>query len=255
MAATVIGALAAGDFVTRPTSAVSPVAPLAAPGPPQRSTPAAQALGLRPDRVVSGTGPYGSVAGTGTGAVALTFDDGPDPVWTPLMLAVLRTAGVKATFCLVGRNVAAFPELVRAIAADGHTLCNHTWAHNMFLGALSRTAIADDLARTNAAIKAAVPGARIAYFRMPAGRWTPGVVTVARELGMAALHWAVDLKDWTRPPVPVLAVGIIRACRAGNVVLLHDAGGDRRNTVDALGQALPALVQTHVFVPLPTGSP
>src|SRR5690349_14141073 len=79
-------------------------------------------------------GPAGSLMRTGGAAVALTFDDGPDPVQTPRMLDLLKQKRVKATFCVVGQNVAAYPGLVRRIAAEGHTLCNHTWRHSLTLG-------------------------------------------------------------------------------------------------------------------------
>jgi peptidoglycan/xylan/chitin deacetylase (PgdA/CDA1 family) len=216
---------------------------------------AVQVIGMQAaPPVVAGNGPYGSIMGTGTHTVALTFDDGPDPQWTPQMLAVLRRSGVKATFCLIGQNVVNFPDLVRAIAADGHTLCNHSWSHNLSLGKLSRAAIRDDMTRAGAAIAAAVPGARVAYFRAPGGNWTASIVAVAAELGMTSLGWTVDPRDWTVPPVASLVSIITRSCQDGAIILMHDGGGNRKNSVDAVNWFLPGLARAHTFVALPNGA-
>src|SRR6185369_6644307 len=115
------------------------------------------------------SGPFGVHQTTGSAAVALTFDDGPDPVNTPLMLDVLKACGVKATFCLIGNKVAANADLVRRIVAEGHTLCNHTWQHNTQLGTYGPDLIREDLQRTLNAIHSVVPGTPVSYFRAPGG--------------------------------------------------------------------------------------
>lgn len=198
-------------------------------------------------------GPYGSRSTTGSLEVALTFDDGPDPSYTPQTLALLRQYQVRATFCLVGTNIERYPELVRAIAADGHTLCNHSWSHDLSLGRLSRAQIAADLLRTNEAIRQAVPDARIAYFRQPGGNWTPRVVSVAHELGMTSLHWAVDPQDWRRPGAGSISATVTSGTFGGAIVLLHDAGGNRQQTVSALRSILPNLTRRFALAALPNG--
>lgn len=200
-------------------------------------------------------GPYGSRSTTGSHEVALTFDDGPDPQYTPQTLALLRQYQVRATFCLVGVNVQQYPDLVRAIAADGHTLCNHSWSHDLSLGRKSRAEIEADLVRTNEAIRQAVPGARIAYFRQPGGNWTPRVVSVAHELGMTPLHWAVDPQDWRRPGAGSISATVTGATSSGAIVLLHDAGGNRQQTVTALRSILPNLTRRFTLIALPNGDP
>ncbi|MGX7669584.1 polysaccharide deacetylase family protein [Plantactinospora sp. DSM 117369] len=200
-------------------------------------------------------GPYGARVSTGARYVALTFDDGPDPRYTPQTLAVLREYHVKATFCLVGENAQQYPELVREIVAEGHTLCNHSWRHDVGLGSRSSASIRADLVRTNEAIRAAVPDARIGYFRQPGGAWTATVVAVARQLGMTSLHWAVDPKDWTRPSAGAIAARVIAGVAPGAIVLLHDAGGNRQGTVIALGWLLPDLARRYALAALPTGPP
>ncbi|RKR88832.1 polysaccharide deacetylase [Micromonospora pisi] len=248
---------------TRPTHATTPGNP---PAPPSRSatspsptptesvretTPADD----RPRLALERGGPYGARLTSGSADVALTFDDGPDPSYTPQVLDLLAEYQVKATFCMVGEQAAAHPELVRAIVAAGHTLCNHSWSHDLTLGSRSRTAIRSDLARTNAAISAAVPGTRIVYFRQPGGAWTSNVVGAAWELGMTSLHWAVDPRDWTQPGAGSIASTVTAGVRAGSIVLMHDSGGDRQQTVNALHTILPNLLRRFELSSLPTGPP
>jgi peptidoglycan/xylan/chitin deacetylase (PgdA/CDA1 family) len=195
---------------------------------------------------------------TGTTGVALTFDDGPDPTYTPAILALLKKHGVKATFCLIGINVQAHPDLVRAIVADGHTLCNHTWKHDLKLGTKGADAIRADLQRTQDAILAAAPGATVKYFRHPGGMWTPTAVKVANDMGMACAGWEVDTNDWntakwaagTTMKQHVLSV-LRTQVKAGAIVLAHDAGGDRSGTLAAYEVALPELVAKFKLSALP----
>ncbi len=190
---------------------------------------------------------------TETSAVALTFDDGPDPQYTPQVLRSLRTYGVTATFCVTGENASAYPELVQAIVADGHTLCNHTWNHDIALGSRSPDEIRADLTRTSNAIHAAVPGAPIAYYRQPGGAWTYSVVSTAEELGMTPLHWTIDPRDWESPGADPIMTTVLDGVEPGSIVLLHDSGGPRQDTVDALNQILPELTARFLVTALPPG--
>ncbi len=201
-----------------------------------------------------GEGPYGSIMSTGSSRIALTFDDGPDPQYTPQVLALLRQYGVKATFCVVGENAASNPELIQAIVAEGHTLCNHSWDHDLNMGQRSRDAIRNDLLRTNEAIRAAVPDARIAYYRQPGGNWTSPIVSIAADMGMTALHWAVDPADWQMPGASQIVKTVLSETAPGSIVLMHDAGGDRRGTVQALEYLLPELLSRFQLEALPTGT-
>lgn len=240
-----------------PAAAVSPPAPAAAQQVAAARMvadgPAATAVDGPPLPAERG-GPFGSRRTTGGRGVALTFDDGPDPRYTPQTLALLRSWRVKATFCLVGVNARAYPQLVRAIVAEGHTLCNHSWNHDIRLGSRPRADIQADLSRANEAIRAAAPGASIFYYRQPGGRWTSAVVTVARGLGMTSLHWAVDPADWRRPGPSTIAARVIAGTGAGDIVLLHDAGGDRSGTVSALRSILPSLARRFRLIALPAGT-
>ncbi|WP_406040314.1 polysaccharide deacetylase family protein [Micromonospora sp. NBC_00898] len=201
-----------------------------------------------------GEGPFGSLVSTGSPRVALTFDDGPDPQYTPQVLALLREYGVKATFCVVGQNAESHPDLIQEIVADGHTLCNHSWNHDTALGTRSPDAIRADLLRTNEAIRAAAPDVRIEYFRQPGGAWTSPVVSVCEELGMAPLHWAVDPSDWTAPGAGKITAAVMTQTGPGAIVLMHDAGGNRAGTVQALQDLLPELMDRFQLEALPTGT-
>ncbi|WCN81098.1 polysaccharide deacetylase family protein [Micromonospora sp. LH3U1] len=195
---------------------------------------------------------FGAHATTGSPRLALTFDDGPDPRYTPQVLATLREFDVRATFCVVGENAQDHPDLIQAIVNDGHTLCNHSWHHDVGLGARSADAIRADLLRTNAAIRAAVPNAPIVWYRQPGGAWTYPVVSVARQLGMTPLHWSVDPSDWELPGAGKITATVLTQAEPGSVVLLHDAGGDRQGTVDALRRILPDLIARFQLEALPT---
>ncbi|WP_007025892.1 polysaccharide deacetylase family protein [Saccharomonospora iraqiensis] len=188
-------------------------------------------------------------------AVGLTFDDGPDPEDTPRLLRVLRTHHVKAVFCLWGEHVRQHPDLVRRIVADGHTLCNHTMRHDD-LSTLPPDEIRADLRRTNAAIRAAVPHARIPYFRAPYGAWGDSP-RVAADLGMQPLGWRLAVEDWNPPGTDELVRRIREGVTPGAVVLLHDGGGDRSQTVDAVARIVPRLRAGgwHFALPAPRPRP
>jgi peptidoglycan-N-acetylglucosamine deacetylase len=174
-------------------------------------------------------------------AVALTFDDGPDPRWTPQVLALLRAARVHATFCLIGRQVAAYPRLVARIVAEGHRLCNHTFDHDEQLATRPVPVINRDIQAATAAIKRAVPGASIRLFRAPGGGFTVGLDQLLPAQGLRPLGWSVDPDDWRRPGAAAIVARVLAQVRPGSIILLHDGGGDRSQTVAALQQLLPAL--------------
>ncbi|MBO4205331.1 polysaccharide deacetylase family protein [Micromonospora echinofusca] len=178
-------------------------------------------------------------ARSGGRAASLTFDDGPNPADTLRLLDVLRRHRVAAVFCLWGEHVDAHPGVVRRIVADGHTLCNHGMRHDD-MGAWPPERIAADLAETNEAIRRAVPHARVRYFRAPYGAWgrTPAV---AAALGMQPLGWRLSVGDWEPPGTDELVRRLLDGITPGAVVLLHDGGGDRSQTVEAVDRVVPVL--------------
>ncbi|WP_416904670.1 polysaccharide deacetylase family protein [Micromonospora echinospora] len=171
--------------------------------------------------------------------VSLTFDDGPNPADTLRLLGVLRRHRVAAVFCLWGDHVDDHPDVVRRIVADGHTLGNHGMRHDD-MGHWPPERIAADLRATNDAIRRAVPGARIRYFRAPYGSWG-GTPAVAAALGMRPLGWRLAVGDWQPPGTDELVRRLVDGVTPGAVVLLHDGGGDRRQTVDAVDRVVPVL--------------
>lgn len=226
-----------------------PTTPPATPSTPP-SPPAVPAARQKPPPVAPAY-PYGAYSMTGTSAVALTFDDGPTWTWTEQILRLLREQQVKATFCIVGKMARTYPDRVRQIVADGHTLCNHSFDHDVNLGTLSEAKIRANLQATNDAIHAAVPNVPISYFRQPGGAWTPRVIKVAAELGMTSIHWDVDPRDWSRPGAQAIVNQVLSHTRPGSIVLLHDGGGDRSGTVEACRLMLPTLKARFQLVPLP----
>lgn len=170
---------------------------------------------------------------------ALTFDDGPNPPDTLRLLDVLAELGVAAVFCLVGEQVRAHPEVAERIAGAGHVLGNHSLRHDD-LGEWDADRARADLAETSALITGAA-GVAPAFFRAPFGHW--GVTPqVAAELGMVPLGWQLAVEDWLEPGTDVLVDRIRAGLAPGGVVLLHDGGGDRSGTVDAVARVVPALL-------------
>ena len=198
-----------------------------------------------------GTGPFGSIRTTGTSAVALTFDDGPG-AYTGQVLDLLAQYHIKATFCVIGRQVWASAELIKRIVAEGHTLCNHTWDHDLNLRNRPADQIRAEMQKTLDAIHAVVPGAPVRYFREPGGVWGANTVQMAESLGMTPLHWAVDPSDWTKPGAPAIISRVLSHTGPGSIVLMHDGGGERSGTVAALRTILPNLTSRFTLVALPT---
>jgi peptidoglycan-N-acetylglucosamine deacetylase len=172
--------------------------------------------------------------------IALTIDDGPSPLYTPQILTVLHKYRVTATFSMIGVNVAAHPALAREVAAAGHTIVNHTWTHAN-LAMLGPVSVADQMARANDAIHKAT-GRHPAMFRAPYGAWSPAVLRRCEQMKLRPLDWSVDPRDWARPGVTAIVDNIMRHTETGSIILEHDGGGNRSETVAALKIVLPRLL-------------
>lgn len=177
----------------------------------------------------------------GPKVVALTIDDGPSPVYTPQILAILHRYGVTASFSMVGQNAAAYPGVAREVAAAGHMIVNHTWDHYN-LGYLPTAAVQDEISRATDAIHAAT-GQQPSMFRAPYGVWPPAVFSYCARARLTPLAWSVDPSDWARPGVRAIIRGIVADTRTGSIILEHDGGGDRSQTVAALKIWLPQLLK------------
>ena len=170
--------------------------------------------------------------------VALTFDDGPNPNYTPQILAVLQQYNVKATFFCLGQLVANFPDLVKEEYADGHVVGDHSWSHPN-LGLLSSNDVATQLRQTADIIQQTI-GVRPTFFRPPYGVFNTTVLTQANRMGLTTIIWNDEARDWMRPGIDVISSRILRLAGNGAIILLHDGGGNRSQTV----QALPTIITT-----------
>jgi peptidoglycan/xylan/chitin deacetylase (PgdA/CDA1 family) len=172
--------------------------------------------------------------------LALTYDDGPNDLYTERLLEILARHEVKATFFLIGRFVAIRPQLARAIADAGHLLGNHTYTHpNLLL--LSRRQMRQQYSDCSKAIADAT-GSHPRFFRPPFGARRPAVLQTARELGLEPVMWDITCFDWrptTADAVEGHATNRVEKSRTqGHIVLLHDGGHtrlgiDRHHTVEA----------------------
>jgi peptidoglycan-N-acetylglucosamine deacetylase len=191
------------------------------------------------------------------GEIALTFDDGPNPNWTPRLLDLLAEHDAHATFFMLGSHAQAEPELVRRMVAAGHGIGNHSWSHPN----LARTAAAgvrEELARTQKTLEQII-GAPVRCFRPPYGARRPAVFRIAREMGLEPVLWNAMTSDWSDSSATRIAARLQakidrlqRRGLAANVVL-HDGNhrersGNRGPSVAAAELLLKRYAGTHRFV-------
>jgi peptidoglycan-N-acetylglucosamine deacetylase len=187
--------------------------------------------------------------------VALTFDDGPNPVATPRILDTLRAERVPATFFLLGRHVERWPALARRVADEGHALGNHGYHHRKLHLRGPGYVRLDLLLGTDAIVQAA--GRRPPFFRAPHGFRNPWVTPIARELGQRTIGWTLGVWDTDCPGPDVIVRRTVDGCQPGSIVLLHDGDGydpdgDRTQTAEALPLIIRELRERgYRFVSLP----
>jgi peptidoglycan/xylan/chitin deacetylase (PgdA/CDA1 family) len=169
--------------------------------------------------------------------IAMTFDDGPSATLTPKLLDILAAHRIKATFFVIGENVAEHPEIVARAAREGHEIGNHSWSHPNF-GKMSDDGVRSQLQRTDDAIKSAI-GSRPTLLRPPYGsitarekRW------IHDQFGYEIILWDVDPYDWKRPGPPVVRNRILKETRPGSIVLSHDI---HPGTIEAMPSTFDAL--------------
>ncbi|MFF7586364.1 polysaccharide deacetylase family protein [Kitasatospora purpeofusca] len=173
--------------------------------------------------------------------VALTFDDGPHPEYTPQVLDVLARYDAPAAFFCIGLHALAHPGVVRRIAAEGHTLGNHSWSH-AYLPDLGPIGLREQLGFTADALARACGGIRPSrWLRPPYGGRSPELLKAVAGSGLSTALWDVDAKDWSRPGAEVVAERVLNGVGPGSVVLMHDGGGDRSQTVAALPEVITGL--------------
>jgi peptidoglycan/xylan/chitin deacetylase (PgdA/CDA1 family) len=172
-----------------------------------------------------------STQGKGPPQVALTFDDGPNPWATPQLLDVLKKEKVKATFFVVGSMADHYRSLVRREVAEGMAVGDHSWSHPHLAG---RDAgyVSTQLGQTRDLLTRL--GADATVFRPPYGSYNASVVQIAAGMHMRTVIWTVDPADYRRPPPDVIVRRVMNQLRPGAIILMHDGGGDRTNTVAAV---------------------
>jgi peptidoglycan-N-acetylglucosamine deacetylase len=169
--------------------------------------------------------------------IAMTFDDGPKATLTPKLLDLLAAHHIKATFFVIGQNVAEYPQIVQRAAREGHEIGNHSWSHP-YLAKMSDDAVRRELRRTEDAIENAT-GAKPTLMRPPYGsitarqkRW------INDEFGYQIILWDVDPLDWKRPGPTTVCNRIVKETRPGSIVLSHDI---HPGTIDAMPATLNQL--------------
>lgn len=187
--------------------------------------------------------------------IALTFDDGPNPVATPRILDTLKAEGVPATFFLLGKHVDRWPELAGRVAAEDHGVGNHGYHHRkLHLRGPGYVRVDLELG-TDSVARAA--GIRPGYFRAPHGFRSPWVTSIARELGQRTIGWTLGVWDSSRPGADAIVRRAVRGSRPGTILLLHDGdgydpAGDRTQTAQALPRIISELRgRGFTFVRLP----
>lgn len=223
------GALKPSAYRLQPLTGYGP--PLAAPGPTL----------VRHE-------PFLRVSGRGR-TMVLTFDDGPDPRYTPHILDTLAKYDVRATFFVCGEMAVDNKELLARMSDEGHVVGNHTWTHPLLIR-MRRASIQSEMERTSDVIEDAY-GERPRWFRAPYGAWNRATFQLGAEMGMEPMAWTVDSLDWTTPGTRTIVGRIEDGADPGVVILSHDAGGDRSQSVRALREYLPYLIDSgyHLTVP------
>lgn len=171
--------------------------------------------------------------------VAITFDDGPDAKYTSQVLDLLAEYGAKATFFIIGKNAEKNPEVVLRQYEEGHELANHTYTHPWTTSTIK---LDKELKQTNEVIFS-ITGFRPTLFRPVGGQYTDAMIDTAVKNGFKVVMWSwhQDTEDWANPGVKKIVSKVLKGTRPGDVVLFHDAGGDRSQTIKALEEILPEL--------------
>lgn len=174
--------------------------------------------------------------------IALTFDDGPDPVDTSAILDLLKQYEAKATFFVVGESVERYPELAKREITEGHEIANHTYTHQYFNKRRLDEQISREIQKAEDAIVKATDQKPV-LFRPPGGYYSENLVKVSVQAGYKVVMWSwhQDTRDWNTPGVHKIVKKVLNNTRNGDIILFHDHVEGKSQTVEALKQILPEL--------------
>lgn len=166
--------------------------------------------------------------------IALTFDDGPSPTFTPEVLDILKKGNAHSTFFVIAHEVEKYPEIVRRMVYEGNEIANHTYNHK-YLNNVSKEDLREELNLAESVIKKAA-GLKPKLFRPPGGYYNKDIVEVSKERGYKVIIWSWEQQsgDWANPGTETIIRRVLKNASSGNIVVFHDRGGDRYQTIRAL---------------------
>jgi len=173
--------------------------------------------------------------------IALTFDDGPHPKYTPEILDILNEYGICATFFAIGENAALYPDILKRCQNEGHEIANHTYSHTD-LSKNSYNNICAEVCSTEKILFENLD-TRTKLLRPPGGLYGKNVIRAASELDYTLVLWNVDTKDWAHTPPDKIANKVIDCAQPGDIILMHDFIGKDSPTPDALRKMIPKLLE------------
>lgn len=168
---------------------------------------------------------------------ALTFDDGPDPLYTGAILDILQAKNIKATFFILGQNARQNPDLLKRVYSEGHEIGNHGYSHsyipNKFI---------DELIRTDELIYQSL-NQHTLYYRPPGGIVSKSIIKEVAGKGEILTLWSIDSRDWQNPGPKQIEQNVVKNIFPGSIILLHDGGENREQTIQALSGIIEKLQQ------------
>lgn len=173
--------------------------------------------------------------------IALTFDDGPHPKYTHEVIDILERYEIKATFFCVGANISAFPDAIQRMADLGHEIGNHTWSHP-YLPDLNPQQLTRQIEETSTAIHQ-IAQCTPTFFRPPYGSQSPALLSSLLIQDVIVALWDIEPLDWAMPGATQISGRVLGGAQPGSVVLMHDGGGDRSQTVAALPEIIEGLLE------------
>jgi len=167
--------------------------------------------------------------------IALTFDDGPDPIDTPAVLDILKEKNVRATFFILGQAAQANPYMLKRLVSEGHEIGNHSFNHDY-----QQRRLVEEIRQTDQLVFEST-GIHTYFYRPPGGFLSNSQLEAVKKNGHIVALWSVDSKDWRNPGVKQIVDNVMKNVFPGAIILLHDGGYQRSQTVKALGPIIDAL--------------